>query len=147
MINIIRQNRGKARTRYNILLRVLKPRHQTILLKNKYISKHNMDDRFIRCIFLMEDANINVSSLQRPFINPETREISTYYNIKKSYKLLDWTCAYCKADIKSSVENFDINNFVCSKCYTYYVKDSKNVSQSVLNSMITFSNHYKKLLK
>jgi len=147
MINLKRQNRGKARTRFGILLKPLKPRYQKILLKNYIISKNSTDDRFINCLFAIEDASIKVSHLQRPFVNPETQEISTYANIKKSYKILDWKCAFCKCDIKCKVDNFKTNNFTCSKCYTYYVKDNNRVSQSVLDSMLAFTEHYKKLIK
>lgn len=106
-----------------------------------------MDDRFISCLFRMEDAAVNVSHLQRPFINPETREVSTYINVKRTYKILDWKCAYCKTDIKSSIDNFKTDNFTCNKCYTYYVKDTKVVSQSVLDSMVSFTEHYKNLIR
>jgi len=147
MINIIRQNKGRSRTRFGILLRNLLPRYQRVLLRNPIISKHSMDDRFISCLFRMEDAAIKVSHLHRPFVNPETQEISTYINVKKTFKLLDWKCAFCKTAIKSSIDNFKTDNFTCTKCYTYYVKDNKLVSQSVLDSMVSFTEHYKKLIR
>jgi copper chaperone CopZ len=147
MINIKRQNRGKARTRFGILLRTLLPRYQRVLFKNPVISKNSSDDRFLLCVFKMEDSVIKVSHLQRPFVNPETREVSTYAHVKRSYKIIDWTCAYCKNPIKSKVDNFKIDNFTCTKCYTYYVKDVNNVSQSVLDSMLEFTEHYKQLIK
>lgn len=147
MINIKRQNRGKARTRFGILLKNLEPRYQRILLKNPIISKNSTDDRFLLCLFRIEDAAINVSHLQRPFVNPETREVSTFSSVKKSFKILDWKCAYCKCDIKSSVDNFKPDNFTCKKCYTYYVKDVNRVGQSVLDSMVEFTEHYKNLLR
>lgn len=147
MINIKRQNRGKARTRFGILLKNLEPRYQRILLKNPIISKNSTDDRFLLCLFRIEDAAIKVSHLQRPFVNPETREVSTFSSVKKSFKILDWKCAYCKTDIKSSVDNFKPDNFTCKKCYTYYVKDVNKVGQSVLDSMVEFTEHYKNLLR
>jgi len=147
MVKIIRQNRGKARTRFGILLKNLEPRYQRVLLKNPVISKNSTDDRFIQCLFKIEDSRIKVSHLYRPYINPETREISTYSHVKDIYKILDWNCAYCKGPIKSRIDNFKVDNFTCKKCYTYYVKDSKSVSQSVLESMVNFTDHYKKLLK
>lgn len=147
MINIKRQNRGKARTRFGILLKTLLPRYQRVLFKNPVISKNSGDDRFLLCIFKIEDSAIKVSHLQRPFVNPETREVSTYAQVKRSYKIIDWKCAYCKNLIKSKVDNFKIDNFTCTKCYTYYVKDVNNVSQSVLDSMLAFTEHYKKLIK
>lgn len=146
MIKLIRQKRGRAKTKYNILLKPLLPRYQKILINNLVISKNSTDDRFINCLFKIEDANIRVSHLQRPFVNPETREVSTYANIKKTFKILDWKCAFCKCDIKSKVDYFKPDNFTCIKCYKYYVKDVKNVSQCILDSMVSFTDHYKKLI-
>jgi hypothetical protein len=147
MINIKRQNRGRAKTRFGILLSGLAPRYQRILLKNPIIQNNSTDDRFIMCLFRIEDMRIKVSHLQRPFINPETREISTYSQIKESYKYLNWTCAYCKTDIKSKIDNFKVDNFSCKKCYNYYVKDANKVDKSVMDSMIKFTEHYKNLIK
>lgn len=147
MIKLIRQNRGKAKTRFNILLRVLPPRYQKILLKNPVISKNSTDDRFISCIFKIEDSNIKVSHLNRPFIHPESREVSSYANIKKTYKILDWKCAYCNKSIKSKIDYFKPDNFVCVKCYKYYVKDVNRVDQVVLDSMVSFTDYCKTLLR
>jgi hypothetical protein len=147
MVNIKRQNRGKARTRFGILLKNLAPRYQRVLLKNPVISKNSLDDRFIQCLFRIEDSKIKVSHLYRPFVNPETREVSTYSKVKDTYKILDWTCCFCKTEIKSRTDNFKPDNFTCKKCYTYYVKDVNRVSPSILESMVNFTDHYKKLLK
>jgi hypothetical protein len=95
----------------------------------------------------MEDARIKVSHLNRPFVNPETREVSTYSHVKKEYKILDWTCAYCKKPIKSKIDEFKPSNFVCVKCYTYYVKDVNKVGQMVIDSMVSFVEYYKGLIK
>lgn len=146
MIKIIRQKRGRAKTKYNILLKPLLPRYQKILIDNPFIGYHNMDDRFISCLFKIEDANIRVSHLLRPFINPDNQEVSSYSNIKKTFKILDWKCAFCKCEIKSKMDYFKPDNFTCPKCYKYYVKDSKTVSQSILDSMVSFTEYYKKLI-
>ncbi len=147
MIKIKRQNKGRAKTRFGILLSSLPPRYQRILLKNEVIKKNADDDQFLNCLFQMEEARINISYNQRPFVNLETREISTYSNVKDSYKILDWDCAFCKAPIKSRVDKFNSENFCCKKCYTYYIKDNKKVSQLVIDSMVKFGDHYKKLLR
>ena len=147
MIKIIRQNRGKARTRFGILLSSLKPRHQRVLLKNEVIKKNSGDDNFLNCLFQIEDSRINISYKMRPFINLETQEVSTFATVKDSYKILDWKCAFCKTDIKSRVDKFDSKNFCCSKCYTYYIKDNNQVSQLIIDSMIKFGDYYKKLMR
>lgn len=146
MINIVRQNRGRAKTRFGILLSKLKPRHQRILMKNEVIRKNSNDDRFLNCLFQIEDAKINISYNNRPFVNLGTREVSTYASVKDSYKILDWECGFCKTKIKSRVDNFDSSNFTCAKCYKYYIKNSSTVSQIVIDSMVEFGNYYKGLL-
>lgn len=146
MINIVRQNRGRAKTRFGILLSKLKPRHQRILMKNEVIRKNSNDDRFLNCLFQIEDAKINISYNNRPFVNLGTREVSTYASVKDSYKILDWECGFCKTKIKSRVDNFDSSNFTCAKCYKYYIKNSSTISQIVIDSMVEFGNYYKGLL-
>lgn len=146
MIKIIRQKRGRAKTKFEILLKPLLPRHQRILLNNPFIGEHSLDDRFISCLFKMEDSYIRVSHLHRPFVHPETREISEYSNIKKTFKILNWKCAFCNCEIKSKIDYFKPDNFACIKCYKYYVKDSKKISQSILDSMVAFTSYYKKLI-
>ena len=146
MINIVRQNRGRAKTRFGILLSKLKPRHQRILMKNEVIRKNSNDDRFLNCLFQIEDAKINISYNNRPFVNLGSREVSTYASVKDSYKILDWECGFCKTKIKSRVDNFDSSNFTCAKCYKYYIKNSSTISQIVIDSMVEFGNYYKGLL-
>lgn len=143
-----RQNLGKAKTRFNILLKGLAPRYQRILFKNPVIKKNSTDDRFILCLFKIEDAKIKVSHLRRPFINLDTREVSDYSSIIKSYKVLDWNCAFCKRSIKTKIDNFKSDNFTCSDCYNYYkIKEAKTVSDLIVSSMFKFVEHYKNILK
>jgi hypothetical protein len=144
MIEIKRQKRGRTKTRFEIVLSLLKPRYKRILLKNSVIKKNSEDDRFLRCLFRIEDSRVMVSYKTRPFVNLETREISTYASVKDSYKILDWKCAFCKTNIKSRIDKFEADNFCCEKCYTYYIKDSKKISQLVIDSMVSFTDHYKK---
>jgi hypothetical protein len=146
MINIVRQNRGRARTKFNILLKPLKPRHQQVLLDNPIISKNSTDDRFIQCLFRMTDRLISVSHLNRPYINPQTREISLFREVKNSFRFMDWECAYCKTAIKTEIHNYKEENFTCKKCYSYYVKNAKIVSQMIIDSSLRFTERYKKIL-
>jgi hypothetical protein len=147
MIKIVRQKRGRTKTRFGIVLKNLSPRYQRVLLKNDVIRKNSEDDRFLNCLFRLEDAKINISYNMRPFINLETQEVSTYSSVKDSYKILDWKCAFCKADIKTRVDKFDSKNFCCNKCYTYYIKDNDRVSQLIIDSMLKFGDYYKKLMR
>ena len=147
MIEIIRQNRGRAKTRFGILLSKLKPRYQRILMKNEVIRKNSDDNKFLNCLFQIEDAKIKISYNNRPFVNLVTREVSTYASVKDSYKVLDWKCGFCKTPIKTRVDNFDSSNFTCAKCYKYYIKDNSTVSQISIDSMLEFGEYYKGLLR
>lgn len=148
MIQLIRQNRGRAKTKFNILLKGLAPRYQKVLIENPVIKKNSTDDRFILSLFKIEDSKIKVSYLKRPFFNLETREVSDYASIKNTYKILDWNCAFCKKPIKSKIDNLRSENFVCGPCTEYYkVKETKKVSDLIVSSMIKFVEHYKAILK
>ena len=145
MIEIKRQNRGKAPTKWGILLKGLPPRYRKIL-SNNLIFKRHYDDRFILSIFKMEDANIKVSYLKRPFINPESKEVSTYTNVINQYKIFDWSCAYCKTPIKSRIDNYKASNFTCTKCFNYYIKDSQTYNQRIVDASVEFTTFCKRLM-
>lgn len=146
MIEIKRQNKGKTPTKWGIRLKGLAPRYQKILQKNPIFRKYSDDDRFILSIFKMEDANIKVSYNQRPFVNPETKEVSNYATIIDQYLIFDWKCAYCKTPIKSRIDNYKASNFTCKKCFDYYIKDSKTYNQRIVDASVEFTTHCKKLM-
>lgn len=146
MIELKRQNRGKAPTKWGILLRGLAPRYRKILANNLIFKKYSNDDRFILSVFSMEDSNIKVSHLQRPFINPESKEVSTFANVINQYKIFDWNCAYCRTPIKSRIDNYKASNFTCTKCFNYYIKDTKTYNQRIVDSSVDFTTYCRKLM-
>lgn len=146
MIEIKRQNRGKSPTKWGILLKGLPPRYRKILSNNQIFRRYSNDDRFILSIFKMEDANIKVSYLKRPFINPESKEVSTYASVIDQYKIFDWTCAYCKTPIKSRIDNYKASNFTCTKCFNYYIKDSQTYNQRIVDASVEFTTFCKRLM-
>jgi hypothetical protein len=146
MIIIKRQNIGKTSTKYGIVLKLLAPRHRRILRNNPVIKKYSTDDRFIRAIFRIEDLRSNISYINRPSIHPESKEISTFSNIKSSYKLFDWTCAYCKTPIKSKIGFIKPSNFTCEKCFNYYIKDNKKFDKRIIESSLAFTENCKQLM-
>lgn len=141
---IRRQKAGKTPTKWGIVTKGLAPRYQRVLKENPVIKKYADDDRFIRAIFWMEDQRINVSHNLRPFINPETKEINTYHNVKDSYKIFDWHCAYCQTPIKSRIDNFKPSNFTCEKCFKYYLKGSEIIDQRVIEASLAFTENCKR---
>jgi hypothetical protein len=147
MIDIRRQNQGRAKTRFGILLSPLKPRHRKVLLDNPILRKNAADDRFIRCILRMEDARINVSYLTRPYIDRANKEIVSFFDLRKSMKFLNWKCAYCETPIKTEIHNYKPENFTCSKCFNYYVKNSKFINQRLIDETLRFTEYHKNLIK
>jgi hypothetical protein len=147
MVEIRRQKRGRARTRFEILLSSLKPRHQRILLENPIIERNSKNDRFLLCLFRMEDDRISVSHLKRPYIDKKNNSITTYFDHRRSSKFIDWNCAYCKREIKSEIHNYESKNFTCSKCFDYFVKNSKFVNQRLIDESLRFTEHHKKMIR
>lgn len=145
MIDIRRQKQGRARTKFGILLSPLKPRHQRILIENPILKKHAYDDRFIRCILMIEDSRINVSHLMRPYVNHNDKTITLFHEVKKSFRFLDWKCSYCNRSIKTEINNYEPENFTCEQCYNYYVKNSKFINQRLIDASLKFTDHQKKI--
>lgn len=147
MIEFERRGRGHAKTKYGLFMGNMPPRWQRIITENPIIKTFSDNDRILSCILLMEDAKVKVSHLSKTYINLETREISNFRAIKDQYKYLDWKCAFCKTPIKVLIHNYEPNNFTCDKCFNYYLKGSKTISQMVIDSSIAFTDKYKSMLR
>jgi hypothetical protein len=146
MIEIKRQNVGKNPTKYGIVLKLLSPRYRKILKSNPVIKKYSTDDRFIRAIFRIEDLHTNISYLKRASVHPETKEISTFSNIKTSYKYFNWNCAYCNSDISSKLGDMKPSNYTCKKCFDYYIKDNRKYDKRIIESSLLFTEKCKQLM-
>ena len=147
MIEIRRQKRGRARTRFEILLSSLKPRYRRVLLDNLIIERNSRDDRFLQCLFLIEDSRISVSHLRRPHINRKEKKILSYFDLRRASKYVNWECAYCKTAIKAEIHNYKPENFTCNKCFDYYVRNSKIINQRLIDESLRFTDHLKRSIK
>lgn len=141
---IKRQNRGKTPTKYGIVTKGLAPRYKKVLDENPVIKKYSTDDTFITAIFMMEDDKIRISHLNKPYLHPETNQISTYKEVKETYAYFDWHCAYCKTPIKSRIDNYKASNFTCPRCFKYYLKSSEIIDQRVVESSLAFTQECKR---
>lgn len=146
MIKIKRQNKGRTPTKWGISLKGMAPRYQKILKENKIFRLYSDDTRFILSIFKIEDQNIKVSHKKRPFINPDTKEVSPYSNVVNDYKIINWECAYCKTPIKSKIDNYKAHNFTCKKCFDYYIKDTKVYNSRIVEASLEFTTHCRRLM-
>ena len=139
MVNIKRSKVCRTPTKHGIVLKGLLPRYQKILKENPMIRKYSDDDRFLQAIFKMEDLRNRVSYFKRPFIHPESKEVTTFSIVKDSYKIFDWKCAYCTTPIKSRIDNYKASNFTCTKCFNTYLKGSEMIDQRVIESSLAFT--------
>ena len=146
MISIKRQNKGRTPTKWGISLKGMAPRYQKILKENKIFRLYSDDTRFILSIFKIEDSNIMVSHNKRPFINPETKGVSSYSNVVNDYKIINWECAYCKTPIKSKIDNYKASNFTCTKCFNYYIKDTKIYNNRIVEASLEFTTYCRRLM-
>lgn len=146
-MEIIRQNLGKRPTKYGIVLDRLKPRYQKILKKNPIIRQYSTDDRFLNCIFKIEDRLIQVSYLKRVFIEPQKKEISSFQQIKEEYRNFDWNCTFCNSPIKSRIDDYSPGNFTCTKCENTYIKGTSKIPRRIIEASIRFTDHVKSLMK
>jgi ribosomal protein L37AE/L43A len=144
--HIKRQNLGKTPTKYGIVLKGLPPRHQRILKENPVVKKYADDDLFINAIFRIEDGRIRVSHLNRPFVQPGSKDISSYSSVKDSYKIFDWNCAYCNKEIQSRIDTYIPSNFTCEKCFKYYLKGTEKIDQRVIESSLAFTVKCKRMM-
>jgi hypothetical protein len=143
-MEIKRQKAGKTPTKWGIVTKGMSPRYKRVLYENPVIKKYADDDRFINAIFSLEDKRIQQSHINRPYVNVETKEIGTFSEVKDSYRIFDWHCAYCQTPIKSRIDNFKPSNFTCSKCFKYYLKSSEIIDQRVIESSLAFTESCKR---
>lgn len=144
---IKRQNRGKRRTRFGIVLDLLLPRHQALLTDNELLKEHSGDDDYLSIIFKMEDKLKDNQNQKKLYVDPHTNEIVDVIQMNRNLKLVKWNCAYCRVEIESSLTNFEPENFTCSKCFEKYLKDNKWIPDVILQDSLAFTKHCKKLLR
>lgn len=144
---IKRQNRGKRKTRFNIILDLLSHRHRELLLENNQIKEYSDDDQYLKILFKVRDYEVNNNHFDRERIDPRTGEILSLVELNESLKVVNWNCCYCNVDIESTMNNFKPKNFVCDDCHDKYIKDVRWVSNIVYENALKFTKHCKNLLR
>jgi len=147
MIKFERKVKNCKDTRFGIYFGNHPPRYKKIFVENNILKKFKDQDQLLSCILLMEDRLTKVIYTKKPTINIYTNEIQEAFEVRHQYKFLDWECAYCKDSIKTKINNYKIENFVCVKCFEYYFKNNeKFISQIIIDSTLKFTDYYKGLL-
>ena len=144
---ILRQNRGKRKTRFNIILDLLTPRHCNVLLRNELAKEHSDDDVFLQHIFKIEDKLQDNQHYKKIYVCPHTHEVSDAIQMNRNLKLVHWNCAYCRTDIESLMDYFKPDNFICDSCNDKYLKDARMVPEVILEDSLAFTKYCKRLLQ
>ena len=144
---IKRQNRGKRKTRHGIVLDLLEPKHRELLLEHNQIKEHSNDDQYLKILFKIRDLELNNQHFERLRVDPRTEEIVDLQELKESFRIVDWNCAYCLADIESSMNNFKPKNFVCDDCNERYIDGVRWVPNTIYENALKFTKHCKKIMR
>ena len=144
---IKRQNKGRRKTRFRIILDLLLPRHVKLLTQDKLLDEISSDDAALKIIFKMEDQILDNPMFRKVYIDPHTKEITNLVEMNRNLKLVKWDCAYCKIPIESQMDYFKPDNFVCESCNERYVKDAKMVPNLILEDSLAFTHYCKALLR
>lgn len=132
-----RKNYGWYRRKFNIVLNTLKPFEQRVLLENPLLKYSADDDQFILILFRLYDMQRLGKHYGKFYINPYVNNVTTFKEIKKASKFINWKCAICKTPIKSHIDSFDIENFLCNICVETHSK-TQFIDDRILHSSLKF---------
>jgi predicted RNA-binding Zn-ribbon protein involved in translation (DUF1610 family) len=128
---------GWWKRKFNIMLDPLKPFERRILLDNPLLKYSADNDQFVLILFKIYDMQRNSKMLGKQYINPYVNNITTFKEIKKNSKEINWKCAICNIKIKSNIDRFDAENFLCPKCAETHTK-GQFIDDRILYSSIKF---------
>lgn len=78
--------------------------------------------------------------------NPFTGTFTNRYQLQKDSQLIDWNCAICREDIKSSMTDFSPENFLCPTCAEAH-SGAKKIDSRIKQNSLDFTEHCKQILK
>jgi rubrerythrin len=134
---IKRINFGWWHRRFNIMLDPLKPFERKILLDNSLLKYSADDDQFILILFKIYEMQRIAKAHNKQFMNPYTDNVTNIKEIRKASKQINWKCAICGTKIKSTIHNFDVDNFLCPICMETH-NNSQFIDDRILQSSIKF---------
>jgi hypothetical protein len=137
---------GKAPRKHGIMLKFLTEDQKRFLFDNdhlKFVSRKKDSIAAIFYVFYQEQLRkIDRAALHNPFTGTFTNRVQLY----KDAQLVDWKCAVCTDEIKSSMTDFSPENFLCATCQEAH-SGSKRVDSRIKQSSLEFTEHCKSLLK
>lgn len=139
---------GRSKRIYNIELKSLSPFERNFLLNNPLLKYSNLteNDQFILILLRIVDNTRYLKKYDKYYNNPFTNTINTLIEIKKSSKQTDWKCAICNKPIRSTIGEFNIENFLCSICIKTHSK-TQMVDGRIVSSSIKFRKKCEQLYK
>jgi hypothetical protein len=136
---------GKSHRKHGIMLKFLTHEQKRFLLENnhlKFISRKKSSVEAIFHIFFQEQLRKdNKLAMHNPF----AATFSDRHQLNKDSQLVDWNCAICKTEIKSSMINYSPDNFLCNACKEVH-SNSKIIDSRIKNNSVKFTEKCKKIL-
>jgi hypothetical protein len=128
------------------MLKFLTPDQRRFLFDNehlKFISRSKDTMQAIFHVFYQEQLRKD----GRAFLhNPYAGSFTNRHQLNKDALLVDWNCAICKEDIKSSMSDYSPENFLCNKCQEAH-SGSKRVDSRIKKNSVDFTSFCKKMLE
>ena len=137
---------GKAPRKHGVMLKFLTPDQKRFLFDNKHLkfisrSKSTMEALFH--IFYQEQLRKDGRAV---FNNPHIGSFTNRHQLNKDAQLIDWTCAICKEEIRSSMNDYSPENFLCDKCQEAH-SGSKRIDSRIKKNSLDFTQFCKTMLK
>ena len=136
---------GKAPRKHGILLKFLTPDQKRLLLDNdhlKFISRNKETMEAIFHVFFQEQLR---KDDRAAINNPFSGTFTNRYQLNKDSQLVDWNCAICEIEIKSSMIDYSPENFLCDKCKEAHL-GAKQIDSRIRQNSLKFTEHCKDML-
>ena len=136
---------GKAPRKHGVMLKFLTHDQKKFLFANdhlKFISRNKETMAAIFHVFFQEQVRKDArATLYNPFAGTFTNR----YQLNKDAQLVDWNCAICTTDIRSSMIDYAPENFLCTACKEAHT-GAKKIDSRIKQNSIRFTEHCKQML-
>jgi len=131
------------RNRYGVCYEGLSRQQRRLLLENPLLKDRVQDDQFLQILFEVSMYR-NQTSRNKYYYDRSTNEFMKMDKLHESYDIVDWTCALSGEPIRSSINNFNVENFVHPEYHD--TLSGSSIDGRILQSSLAFQEHIKKLL-
>jgi len=131
------------RSCFGIYYDKLRKYQRLLLVSNPIMKNRTDDDDFVYAIFKAFNPNKKNKDV-KVYWDVTTESFVPRDKLLKNYNTIEWRCAISGEPIRSSIDNFDLENFVHPDYHD--VLDAPMVDSRILKSSVGFRKHIKKLL-